>query len=119
MNQIKDQFNNLIYRKNNGIYLQLVNDIRTRKLGTIKDDRILMRRNESRHLFRKTNSYGFNYVLLDSLNKVKTVDLRIDGKKYLIPIDYILKNGEFLNFKQQGFELQIFLKVELINNFKT
>lgn len=119
MNSIEDKFGNLIYRNGDNIFLELKEEKRSRKLGTIKDENIIIRRNPEKHLFLKNNSYGFNHNLLSRLNKVKNVELKSDGKRYVIPIDYILKYGEFMNFKNQGFELQIFLKLDLINQFKT
>jgi hypothetical protein len=47
------------------------------------------------------------------------VHLTIDkADTYVIPVETIGKYGRFLNFKQQGFELQRFMPMELINNFK-
>ena len=41
-----------------------------------------------------------------------------ETNEYVIPLEEILKKGDFLNFKQQGFELQIFLKKEIIEQWK-
>jgi len=117
MNIIEDKAGNEIYRKQDDIYLALKEENRTRKVGTIVGDKIIMKRDSKKHYFRKGDSYGFNHNLLIRLNKVTKVELHIDKKKHLIPIDYILEKGEFLLFKQQGFELQIFLKTDLIETF--
>jgi len=118
MNEIKDKFGNSIYRSGDNVFLELVNESRNRKLGRIKGTVIEMFRDPKKHLLYKLNAYGFNHNLLDRLNKVKEVLLSVESKKYLIPIKYILENGSFLNFKEQGFELQIFLEVEKIKGFE-
>jgi hypothetical protein len=46
---------------------------------------------------------------------IKRVVVEVDGKENLsFPIDLLESKGKFLNFKQQGFELQKFLELSII-----
>ena len=55
------------------------------------------------------------------IRKIRGVDkinLTIDdGKQYLIPKNVLMLQGQFLNFKSSGFELQKFLPVDVIRNY--
>ena len=46
------------------------------------------------------------------------INLTDDDGEYLIPITDILKEGFFLNFKELGFERQIFYPLEKIKTHK-
>ncbi len=70
------------------------------------------------HLHRISNSYGFNYQLLDEAKKFDFVRIIAADAEYKIPRTEILSKGSFLFFKEQGFERQIFVKLEELNNFK-
>lgn len=122
---VSDEFGNLLISRTNGkrvlISLKLVAEKRPRKIGTINiaQKTIDMERVRNKHLFRKSNSYGFNHNLLKKTLLFDKVRLRDDQNEWLIPKDFILENGHFLNFKNQGgFELQIFLPLEMMEQFK-
>lgn len=122
---ISDEYGNLIITRNNGkrviVSIKLVSEKRPRKIGVINIARksIDMERNRSKHLFRKTNSYGFNHNLLKKTLLFDNIRLRDDKVEWLIPKDYILDNGHFFNFLNKGgFELQVFIKLEEIEQFK-
>lgn len=103
------------------IVLKLKGEPRTRNIGTVrfKDKTIFFKRNSSKHLHRNSNSYGFNYeVLNDAFLNIKWVVCDIDGELYRFPKKTIDDFGSYLHFKSQGFELQRFLKFDLIKNFK-
>jgi hypothetical protein len=101
------------------MYLKLLSEGRARHLGNI-DTRakvMFVERDRQKHLYRKTQSYGFNeYVLRNG--DFNTVVLTDDFGKYVIPKDTIFQYGNYLNHKRSGFELQIFLRLELINKYK-
>ena len=113
---IQDEHGNKLYRRKDNIFLQLESEAFPRKLGTIDEENqiIVMFRDSSKHLHRKSNSYGFNFQLLKTATVFKTIRLIVDGIHYLIPLELIRKKGQFLFFKQQGFEKQIFLSLEEI-----
>ena len=67
-----------------------------------------------------SKSYGFNWNIINDADLgIKTIHLVVDKKdKYIIPKTILETYGKFLNFKQQGFELQKFLPFDMIKNFK-
>ena len=92
----------------------------TRHLGTINlaTRTIVMTRNRETHLFNKSNSYGFNYYLLKNAKLFDKISLSDNYDKWVIDRQYILDNGKILQFSQQGFELQTFIPLDSIEQFK-
>ncbi len=118
-----DEYGNLLKIKNNGkrivLLLKLANETRHRQIGVINEkQRTLTVYREPWHLHRISNSYGFNYQLLDEAKKFDFVRIIAADAEYKIPRTEILSKGNFLFFKEQGFERQIFVKIEELNNFK-
>jgi hypothetical protein len=102
------------------IKLKLKKEKFSRLLGYVKLDEqtFYCKREKKKHLLIKADAYGFNYNLLNEAKRFDKVLLCIDKiDKYLIPNDYILSNGSFLWFKNEGFERQIFLKRAEIERF--
>lgn len=93
---------------------------RSRKVGVItKSTKTLkITRKRDKHLFRKLNAYGFNEYVLANGKSFDKIWLKDDFNEWKIPVDFILKEGEYLNFKAQGFELQKFISLEKIEQFK-
>lgn len=106
--------------KTKTLYLQLQSYTRKRRLGvvTISTRTITVRRKYYQHLFRKGNAYGFNEFLLKNTKTFDTINLSDEFSDWKIPVKFILENGKHLNFKQQGFELQLFVSLEQIEQFK-
>jgi hypothetical protein len=106
--------------KNRTIYLKLQSEKRKRKLGNInmKERWMVVLRTKARHLHRKSDSYGFNYDIINKTKSFDSVLLREDKGTYLIPNSVILEKGEFLFFKTQGFEKQIFLSRQIIKQYE-
>lgn len=105
------------------VHLHLSKEKRPRKLGLIDGDTLFVDRNSDKHFHRKTRSYGFNYLLLNKLDFIKTVLLTEDKyRKYRIPKTAILNLGQVLNFKyaaeDQSFEVQIFMKKDYITSYR-
>ena len=73
-----------------------------------------------KHYHRKAGGFGFNWEILSSnLIHIKTIALRVDDDKlYVFPKKLIEEKGTFLNFKQQGFELQKFLDFNHIRPYE-
>lgn len=122
---ISDDHGNLVQIKDNGkrliLSLKLATHTKTRRLGVVNLQRKIfeVRRNRDKHLFRKNQSYGFNHKLLSEAKKFDKVRLIDDECEWLIPVEFILKNGKFLNFiNSGGFELQIFIELSRIEEFK-
>ena len=113
---IPDKFDNSIIISGNIISIQLKNEARTREIGVInqKERYFAVNRIREKHLFRKNNSYGFNHYILSNAKKFDSIRLSDDFGTWLIPIKLILEKGSFLHFNKVGFELQIFLTLDII-----
>lgn len=78
-----------------------------------------VKRVRDKHLFRKFNAYGFNDYVLRNQTTFDWIRLSDDeGNHWKIPVTFISEYGKFLNFKQQGFELQRFVSLEQIEQFR-
>jgi hypothetical protein len=116
---MEDTTGNKLYRQQDAIYLKLKSEGFRRKVADIHDNTLIMKRSSKKHLHIKMNGYGFNYLLLSTAEKVEHICLIIDNKKeYHFPISTVLDKGEFLYFKQQGFEKQIFLNINTIKEYE-
>lgn len=93
---------------------------RKRKLGTVTKSTKTMeiKRNRVDHLFRKGNAYGFNQWVLQEAKAFNKIRLSDEHDNWVVPVKFILDNGKHLNFKQQGFELQLFVSLEQLEYFK-
>ena len=91
-----------------------------RKIGTITKSTktLVIRRRRADHLFRNGNAYGFNQYILKEAKLFDTINLGDEFDNWKIPVKYILEHGQHLNFKQQGFELQLFVSLENLEQFK-
>lgn len=116
---IPDKFDNSIIISGNIISLKLKSEARTREIGVINPQKryFAVNRIREKHLFRKNNSYGFNHYILANAKKFDKVKLSDDFGTWLIPIKLILEKGSFLHFNKDGFELQIFLPLDIITQF--
>ena len=123
VNVFSDDFGNKIiaepHKVGQKISLHLTSETKKRLLGytDVKNKTFVVKRNRGKHLFRNANAYGFNHYLLDNTKKFETIMLMDEHQSWRVPVRYILENGFFLNFKQQGFERQIFLSLDTLNNF--
>ncbi len=107
--------------KTRAIYLKLLSESKKRLIGTVtrSTKTIHFKRKKAPHLFRKGNAYGMNYWILSSQTYMEWVNLSDDcGGNWKIPIKYILDNGKFLQFSEKGFEKQLFLSLEELEQFK-
>lgn len=104
------------------IHLKLkLKEDKLRLIGTVtKSTRtIVMTRKRGIHLYRKINGYGFNHYVLKNAYTFDMIRLSDDtGSHWKIPVSYILENGSFLNFQKVGFELQQFVSLEQIEQFR-
>jgi len=123
--QIKDETGNIIESTHKGssasLRLKLSSESYYRNLGSInmKTRQLELIRERSKHLFRKFNAYGFNHYILANATLFDHVLLKDDQGAYNVPKEVILEKGKFMNFKNHGgFELQIFLPLNEIENFK-
>lgn len=104
------------------IHLKLKGENRYRVIGNyfFHEKTIYLKRNSEKHYYRATKSYGFNYnILTDPYLDIQWIVADIDDVKYRFPKSTIDNYGTYLHFKQEGFELQRFLKFSLIKNYKS
>lgn len=120
-----DKFGNKIevIETSSGVFnikLTLRGDPRKRLLGIIneKSREFMVRRDRTKHLFKKAMAYGFNDSLLRNTKKFEKVILIEDTGTFEIPVSDILSKGFYLNFKQQGFEVQIFMSLDELKPYK-
>jgi len=104
------------------IYLKLKHEGRMKKIFKVKDG-IVEKYVAPKNIMRAIGTeggIGFNYnalrILINEL-KIKKIILRIGhrGTPIHLEIKEILYNGKFLHFLNEGFELQIFYPIELLN----
>jgi hypothetical protein len=122
---IKDEAGNIIESVHKGskasLRLKLSSENYFRQIGSIdmKTRQLEMVRERSKHLFRKFNAYGFNHHILNNAILFDHVLIKDDKGLYNVPKEVILEKGKFMNFKNHGgFELQIFLPLNEIENYQ-
>jgi len=126
MKLIKDNAGNVMLLENCrdgfNLFIRLSTERHRRLVGRVnsKNRRIHIDRDPAKHLLNKANAYGFNHHILSN---AKTFDSIImheagTGKLYQMDRNEMLSAGDFLFFKQQGFEKQIFLKREWIAQYQ-
>ena len=102
--------------------LKLKAEGRERTLGHIyfADRSFHCKRKTAKHFHFVTKSFGFNWEIInDDFLCIKNIHLVVDNaEKFVFPASAIKDYGKFLNFKQQGFELQKFLQMDIIRNYK-
>jgi|LauGreDrversion4_2_1035121.scaffolds.fasta_scaffold429757_4 hypothetical protein len=108
-------------RQSANIHLKLKEERSPRMLGSFDftTRTFYCKRSTAKHLHRKSKSFGFNWTILnDAFLSVENVYIILDDTDhYCFPISLIKDYGQFLNFKQQGFELQRFMSFELIKRY--
>lgn len=107
------------------LVLKLSSEKKERHLGEVDTQAktFCVRRDREKHFMRSVGGYGFNYSIIKDLKDVLFTHVLIHevdrtvNKYYRVPAHVILEKGKILNFKQQGFELQTFLKKEFYEPF--
>lgn len=90
----------------NGKVVLSLNNKYPKYLGIINGDTLKTFRNLN-HVYRKYNSIGFNYKLLNDYDNIKYINLIFDGKSYIINKEDILKSNLFSHHDKKNFEYQI------------
>lgn len=100
------------------IHLKLKNENYSRMIGSYDyaTKTFYCKRNSEKHYHNKMRGYGFNWSVLDDEHlDIQTIHLNIDDTENLVFTKELLNtHGKFLNFKQQGFELQKFMPMEIL-----
>ncbi len=103
------------------IYLQLQGEgEHKRYVGTVtlSTRTIEIKRDRDKHLLRARQAYGFNEYILSNAKSFNMVWLRDQHEDWKIPVKDILENGKYLQFKQQGYELQKFLTLDELAKYR-
>lgn len=107
--------------KTRALYLKLLSENKKRMIGVVtrSTKTIYFKRKKSIHLFRKLNAYGMNDCILRNQDTIDWIDLSDDcGGHWKIPVKYVLDNGKYLDFDKLGFELQRFVSLEDLEQFR-
>ena len=121
VHQIKkdNQGNALIIMRSGNVFLKLKS--RKRRIGWIDRDKktFVCKREREKLLFKKINAYGFNEYLMRNAKSFTKILLTDDYYEYEFPLDYLNIHGKnYLHFKEQGFELQLFLPLEYLEKYR-
>ena len=126
MGLIQDNHGNVIIVENNkkriSVYLRLASERHRRLVGHIdpKNLTLHIERDLSKHLLNKANAFGINYTLLEKSKTFNYVCLHETDtdRIYLFDKHWAIDNGQFLFFKEQGFEKQIFLNRDILQKWR-
>jgi hypothetical protein len=102
------------------ITLHLKGKKAARNIGRVRlADRVLeVSRKRSKHLMLKANAYGFNEYVLREAKKFDRIELTDEYGTYLFSRQLVIDMGRYLHFKEEGFEKQLFLSLNIITNHK-
>ena len=112
-----DSEGNKLFVGDTGIYLKLKTERSNRQILTFRDGKIMKNIGKGGIMKAGGGMIGFNYHALKYLIenkklKDKPIYIRMSNKYYTVmPID-ILELKNFLHFKTDGFELQVFYPVK-------
>lgn len=109
--------NSIVITEAKDIILKLASG-RKRKMGRIKEgqkgETILEFPRKKSHIFRKADAWGLNDFFLKKMKDAAFVKILCheEGKEYWMTVKNVKEKGQYLIFKQQGFELQLFVPRE-------
>ena len=112
--RMTDKEGNRLYFYEGGVELHLKGQSYRRKIFNVIGGQIIKQVMKG-NIMRNGNMLGFNYKALNVLRdrfKKKFIYVVIGKKKFKVPISEIIDNSEFLHFKTEGFELQIFYPIK-------
>lgn len=113
----RDSKNNIWFKDEESIYLKLADESKNRLLGKVKGDTFFVKRVREKHLFKKNESYGFSINIIEQLN-VDYIELYEDSGVFKFPVDVLRQFGDYLHFKDEGFERQLFLPLLIIDKYR-
>lgn len=118
---LQDHDGNKIFFVEDGIYLKLSSDNIPKRIFSIRDGTV-WKYVKSKHIMKHLLSgpmIGFNYQALKYMPKpVKYIAVVANNTVRKVKIQDILERKEFLYFKKEGFEKQIFYPLELMEKIK-
>ena len=120
LQNMEDQGGNKVRVKQGKVFLHMKGTSQVRHIGTIDDKtkELVVKRNRTKHLYRASVSYGFNYHIIKNTTRFDKVRLIDQVGTYVIPVDVILDEGKFLHHQKAGMEVQLFLPLDIIENYE-
>ncbi len=110
-----DKYGNELWCEGGQVRLRLNGSNRVRFLGTVEGGVFRTYRKES-HRFRAMGGIGFNWQLMKH-GKFSTVEVQLaDGRTLRTARERILAEGSPLQFKTEGFELQLFVPLAVFES---
>jgi len=129
MPKIVDKFSNELVIGGTEIVLWLAQknskNKRKRTIGevaTIVDGRHMVKlRRKNEHVFLKADAWGLNWMLIDNLplNTPIMIHNTDTGRRYYLTVEEIKAKKDYLLFKEQGYELQVFIPLDQWNETLT
>lgn len=113
----KDSLSNTWFKVEETVYLKLAREEKNRTIGKVKGNTFFVKRVRERHLFRQNSSYGFNINIIEQLGVVN-IELYEDSGVFKFPVDVLRQFGDYLHFKDEGFERQLFLPLSIIDKYR-
>jgi hypothetical protein len=118
--------NRIIVNRNNDkltVSIQLANNSLNPKPKYIGDidmtsRTLIVKRSRIKHLLINRNAYGLNYKLITEATRFDTVRIIDEYSTWNIPREYIVEHGQTLLFTKYCHELQIFITLDQIEQFK-
>lgn len=117
-NETYDKYGNRLTCMNGTIFLHLVSGMK-KTIGTLSEQGTVFRcyRKAGVHTFNKSSSIGFNYRLITK-GVFSFVEVVLsDGSVLQTTRENIITKGKMRMFKNQGYELQIFLDRKDFNGY--
>lgn len=109
--------NQYILKKDGSLILRLKNKKCT--IGHITGRILYITRKRLIHLHRASNSYGINRFVVDNAKTFDYIVLEDEFGRYKIPLaDLRKRNNPHLHFKKVGFELQVMIPVDELENYR-
>lgn len=109
--RISDESGNELISINGNLTLNLVSE--SRKIGQflLSSGRVIYNKfvDEKVHTFRKNNSWGINWCVIEQLKDDDVIRVQSDERIYVIKVSDAKNSGSFLWFKDIGFEKQFFI----------
>lgn len=115
--------NRIIVNRNNDkltVSIKLANSTTDRYIGDINMSTrtLIVKRSRMKHLLIKRNAYGLNHKLITEATRFDTVRIIDEFSTWNIPREFIVERGQPLLFTRYCHELQIFISLEQIEQFK-
>jgi hypothetical protein len=107
------------------LYIHLHSEPKRRFIGEVDTQNAILfvMRDKARHYQRNMGAYGFNWRAIHRIGNLKFIlmleDLGYAKQYYLIPKKKLIAHGVKKNFSASDMELQIFLRQEFLELFKT